>query len=852
MTDPEEGIFGSITPSQFEKQQPQDTENKEAYEGTDDAVYQSAGGKDEVAFKSVDLREGDKAGFPHGHIFYREGQTEETLTNNIDPIDYHSTSGREYESEIEVDSNTTYVDHYDFPDALPLLDTKTSYLVDRSFRNQATSKHTLTFTGKILGFTETYDPVERSDEAAVEIFKAQKKMRDKLRGNKFWHIKLEREGEVLCEFANCRLQSINFAAGRYYNSADYTVTFESTDLALDNLETYSESMEINATEGMGYFQAGNIISSHYYDVKFTRTGSSLVAHKAAKALRLISLKNDDQVMVAGDSRTFIAKTVTEGKSSIDISTGKVSIEYSCILVPNDVDTRFVVGISTDLSRTNGSIPTVKVAGTLKSLNDNVTAIDGFWAFQESLYGIVKNTAGLTINEQVRNAISPLDNYDNTKAGSEGNHSVQYNEHTNSVSYNYEYEIAEKHRITNTIKEKITIDTDRPKSIIARIPTMGKGNGPILQSMSATTAGTKTMAIEATFVKGKNFNTEYPSLEQLIIDETPQADVAFRLAIQDSWARNSNVAKASLEWIFSDSYMYARNPEDNIVSNFVIAEDEDQGYRLGRVDITEMWQREPNSDQRAFATRYFLVETENGQKAQRAVNENNAGIHPGYGAYHNNKFEITSQGSLTSLMSKEEVNYEKRNVYLVRVGCEVTRNRDQRKFYYYGVFRILVGQVNEDAADPESLPETHVDSPELLMVSNETVRTYAPVGIVVAKVELTDPDFMVLDYGQQFSRDEYIKEQTNISEDIINHPFYYVSGGTHRDLFAIRGNYLVTTEVLDPETDIGGSVETPLEEYNVVITAVESDSSGFVEKKSGKKNHKYNRTLDLKVVKVEYE
>jgi len=325
-----------------------------------------------------------------------------------------------------------------------------------------------------------------------------------------------------------------------------------------------------------------------------------------------------------------------------------------------------------------------------------------------------------------------------------------------------------------------------------------------------------------------------------------------LAIQDSWARNSNVAKASLEWIFSDSYMYARNPEDNIVSNFVIAEDEDQGYRLGRVDITEMWQREPNSDQRAFATRYFLVETENGQKAQRAVNENNAGIHPGYGAYHNNKFEITSQGSLTSLMSKEEVNYEKRNVYLVRVGCEVTRNRDQRKFYYYGVFRILVGQVNEDAADPESLPETHVDSPELLMVSNETVRTYAPVGIVVAKVELTDPDFMVLDYGQQFSRDEYIKEQTNISEDIINHPFYYVSGGTHRDLFAIRGNYLVTTEVLDPETDIGGSVETPLEEYNVVITAVESDSSGFVEKKSGKKNHKYNRTLDLKVVKVEYE
>jgi len=182
---------------------------------------------------------------------------------------------------------------------------------------------------------------------------------------------------------------------------------------------------------------------------------------------------------------------------------------------------------------------------------------------------------------VRNAISPLDNYDNTKAGSEGNHSVQYNEHTNSVSYNYEYEIAEKHRITNTIKEKITIDTDRPKSIIARIPTMGKGNGPILQSMSATTAGTKTMAIEATFVKGKNFNTEYPSLEQLIIDETPQADVAFRLAIQDSWARNSNVAKASLEWIFSDSYMYARNPEDNIVSNFVIAEDEDQGYRLSR-------------------------------------------------------------------------------------------------------------------------------------------------------------------------------------------------------------------------------------------------------------------------------
>ncbi len=852
MTDREEGIFGSITPSQFDKQLPQDTEHKEAYEGTDDAVYQSAGGKDEVAFKSVDLREGEKAGFPHGHIFYREGVVEETITNIVTPEDEHTTSGMEYESEVEVESEATYVDHYDFPDALPLLDTKTSYLVDRSFRNQATSKHTLTFTGKVLGFTETYDPVERSDEAAVQIFAAQKKMRDKLRGNKFWHIKLERSGSVLCEFANCRVKSIDFAAGRYYNSADYTITFESTDLALDDLETYSESMDINATEGMGYFQAGNIISSHYYNVKFTRNGSSLVAHKAAKALRLISLKNDDEVIVAGDSRTFLAKNVTEGKSSIDISTGKVSIEYSCILVPNDVDTRFVVGLSTDLSRTNGSVPTITVNGTLKSLNENVTAIDGFWDFQEFLYGIVKNTAGLATNEQVRNAVSPLDNYDNTKAGSEGNHSLQYDEHTNSVTYSYEYEIAEMHRITNTIKENLTVDIDRPKSIIARIPIMGKGNGPVLQSMNATTAGTKTMSIEATFVKGKNFYTEYPSLEQLIIDETPQADVAFRLAIQDSWARNSNVAKASLEWIFSDSYMYPRDPENSVVGNFILPEDEDEGFSLGRVDIEEMWQREPNSDQRAFTTRYFLVETESGTKAQRAVNENNAGIHPGYGAYHNDKFEINPNGQLTSKIPKTELNYEKRNVYLVRVGCEVTRTRDQKKFYYYGVFRILVGHVNEEAGDEDSYPKTHVDAPEFLMVSNKTVRVYAPVGIVVAKVELTDPDFMALDYGQEFPRNSWIEEQTNISEDIVNHPFYYVSGGTHKDLFAIRGNYLVTTEVLDPEVDEGGSVEAPLEEYNVVITAVESDSSGYVKKKSSKKNHKYNRTLNLKVVKVIYE
>ena len=89
-------------------------------------------------------------------------------------------------------------------------------------------------------------------------------------------------------------------------------------------------------------------------------------------------------------------------------------------------------------------------------------------------------------------------------------------------------------------------------------------------------------------------------EQLIIDETPQADVAFRLAIQDSWARNSNVAKASLEWIFSDSYMYARNPEDNIVSNFVIAEDEDQGSVWGARFCVLAWLDDTAADDGAVA------------------------------------------------------------------------------------------------------------------------------------------------------------------------------------------------------------------------------------------------------------
>lgn len=793
---------------QFPEQLPQDTENKEAYEGTGDAVYSPSGGKDAVAFESVDLREGVKAGFPHGQIFY-------TTFN----------SGGEK------------VEHYDFPDALPLVETKTSYLVDRSFRNQATATHTLVFTGKILGFTETSDIDERSHQAVKEIFEAQANMRDKLRGNKFWHIKLERSGQTLCEFANCRVKSIDFAAGRYYNSADYTITFESTDLALDELENFSSSMEINSTEGMGYFQAGNIISTNHYAVKFTNKGSSLAAHRAAQALRLIGLSNDDEVFVAGDSRTFLAKNVREGNSSINISTGEVSIEYSCILVPNDVETRFIVGLSTDLNRSNGSMTTVSANGQLASLSQSLSAVEAFYIFQESLYGIVKNTAGLTSNEQVRNAVSPLDNYDSTKAGSEGDHSLSYDEHTNTISYSYEYEVGQKYRLTNTLKEKINIDIERPKSVIARIPTMGKSNGPILQSMSASTAGKKTLSIDAVFVRGKNFNTEYASLEQLIIDETPQADVAFRLAIQDSWERNTNVAKASLEWIFSDSYLYPRDQSNAVITNFVLPEDKDCGYTLGNVGITDMWDG-------GFTTSYFLVNTESGAKAQRAVNEGNATIHPGYGAYHNDKFSITSGGTLTSNVCGEELSYENRNVYLVRVGCTVTRTRDAKTFTYYGVFRILVGPVDERSTADNSYPEMHVGEPEVLMVSNQSVRTYAPIGSVVAKVELADPDFTARDYGDPFIRTPSLKAD-NVSEDAVNHPYYYVSGGTHRDLFTIRGNYLVTTSVLNPQTDVGGSVETPLDEYNVIVTAVESDSSGNVK-------HIYNRSLDLEVVKVEYE
>lgn len=799
MIRPDEGMFGQITESTFPKQLPQDTEAVEAFANTDHAVYSSGGGKDAVTLSgATDLSQSDTVGFPRGKIQYTSGGTT----------------------------------HVDFPDALPLVGTNTTFLVDRSYRSQATAKHTLTFTGKILGLPAN------GITSAQQIFTAQKALRDRLRGNKIWHIRLTKDGGVLCEFANCKITSIDFPAGRYYNYSDYTITFESTDLALDDLETYSSSIDVSTVDGMGYFQAGNIISDKYYEAKMKLAGSSLDVIKAGEALNILSWSNNDQVMVAGDGRTFLVKNITRESLSTNPSTGEVSMDFSCDLVPNSVDQRFVVGMSTDLSRDSGGNGTIAVDGTLKALNPNSDAVNMFWVFQENIYNIIKTTPGLGPNEEVRNAVYPLDNYDSSKRGSETSYNLSYSMHDNTVTFSYSYDVAERHRITNTIVEKISIQTERPADVIASIPVMGKTSGPVLQSLNASSGGKKTMSVDAVFVRGKDWYTEYESFNQLLADETPQGDVGFRISLNDSWDRKDNIRQAQVEWIYSNSYLYPIAPNGFSTDYFILPEDKSSGYVVGTVGCVNMWEG-------GITTEYSLVNTEGGNAAQRAVNEKDGRIHPGYGAYHNDLFSITSGGQLTSEIVTP--NYEQRKVYLIRVRCRVTRVRDNKRFEYYSVFRVLIGRVNEVAGVDQ--PMTHVAPPEVLMVSNTSVHAFVPTDTVIAKVELTDPDFMARGHdGDPYYQSSFVTS-SNIADDMANRPYYYVSGGRHQDLFTIKGEYLVNTRVLNPETDDGGSVESPLTEYNIIITAVESDSSGFVERSSGKETHIYNRELDLTVLKA---
>jgi len=742
-----------------------------AYEGTSDLLYNK---NDETLLcQPKDILEDKKFGFPKGKIKYNtyDSETGETTT------------------------------HFDFPDALPLVETNTTFLVDRSFRSQASSKHTLTFTGKVLGLPAA------GPTSATKIFNIQNQIRKDLRDNKYWHIKIVKD-ETLCEFANCRLISIDFAAGRYYNSADYTMTFESTELATDDLETYTTNIDVSDEEGMGYVQAGNLVSSSHYVAKVSLTGTSLDAHKAAHALRLIAPQNNDIVMLAGDTRTFKARNVKSKDLKIDPTSGSVTLNYDMVLVPTNVEQNYVVGLQTEVSRSADGV-TLDVQGQLKSLASNLSIPAVFNTFQESLFNIVKNTASLTENEEVRDATSPLSNYSSNKRGSDVSHSLAFSEHSDVINFNYEYEVSDKYKLTNTVYERITISHDRPHAAISTTPILGKLNGPLLQSLSSDAAGRKTLSIEATFVKGKNIYTEWQSLQGLIVDETPQGDVAFDLALEDSWESSPNKVQASMEWAFTNSYIFPTIADDCCANgmpvDYITIEEKTGNLQGAKVDIVDMWQPAGGGNQPSISKQFFNV---------------NPAVEPGYGAYHYDLFNVSTDGAISWAGDVEDIDYEKRNVYLIRIKCKVTRLRDQKKFTYYTVLRILVKQYNEEAGVDE--PMTHVVGDKVVMVSNKTVFPYMPAGIVVAEVELTDPDFLALDHDGPLGLEH------------IPHPIYSISGGQHEDLFTMKGRYLMTDAVLVPETDTGGSVEDPLQEYNITVKAYD-----------GKYN--YTRDLDIKVL-----
>ena len=137
---------------------------------------------------------------------------------------------------------------------------------------------------------------------------------------------------------------------------------------------------------------------------------------------------------------------------------------------------------------------------------------------------------------------------------------------------------------------------------------------------------------------------------MCIRDRPQGDVAFDLALEDSWESAPNKVQASMEWVFTNSYIFPTIEDDccpdGLKVDYITIEEKTGNLEGAKVDIVDMWQLPDSPDQESITKKFFNVDP----------NEE-----PGYGAYHYDLFNVSEDGAIAWAGNVEDIDYEQRNV-----------------------------------------------------------------------------------------------------------------------------------------------------------------------------------------------
>lgn len=633
----------------------------------------------------------------------------------------------------------------------PLVGVSTTVLSDRK-RTQITKIHTI----RVIGY-HVYETFSTGN--AKSILDDQKALRDKFTTKKDYKIEVkDSEGTVVCTFANCKLIDIVFEEGSYTHYGKFVASFESTQLASDKIESLQYTLDFTDNPDMGYVDSnGGIVTASYITAseKIVATGKNIDdVISSVKSNHMLT--DGDNVRIAGDGRLFQVRNLRSSSNGTVVTEGTVSTEQTMVLIPSNLNQDLVCGINIEVSRTYNQGPaTITLSGTALNCSSGSTPYSSFKSFEDNIFLYAKNFDGLMPREYVRDVRQggSLSNTNRDQKGSEIGRDIGIDNQTGMINFTYVYEICKSYFVSNAVYERITENIQRSTPTFAIIPVIGKTNGPVLQSTYSRTENTKEVNIEVVFAEGHDNYTERESVDNLIVSYVPTGNVAVVGDVQESYNPTERKYTLTMSWIYSDAIFEAHNMKF----------DENGGTGQIRVDTNIMSEAE-------FDQRYEVVKWEMDTDRNK-----------GFGGYDNDLFSVSGTGKKATITADEELDFESRDSYVIRVRCKVklkpiTTPPEER--FLHLTLRIFPDDI-EERQNEESVED-------IILITNTTMYTPAPKNMIIGVLHLQqDPDER---HGKTRSLDGGVE--------------YFVVGS---NTFKTIGNKLVTGEEYDGDANTEESV-----------------------------------------------
>ena len=364
---------------------------------------------------------------------------------------------------------------------------------------------------------------------------------------------------------NPRITSINFTDGTWYNTCDYTISFEADALYLNGYSvgedvyddyikdskeswqfetdddvtqnesnrTYRVTHEVSA-EGKRIFQPnGSILKTAYTRAR------EYVEKKLGFDNTMLTNSNLDDMPVSLNRYNYVRS------ESIDESAGSYSVTETWVLATEAATESF--NISEQYSIDTG-LYTVTVDGQIDGLE---TRGDSMGIVKTKYENAVKKYDSI-VNDIYSRAVSYTGRSLHATPVSTN---VTRSPNQGSISYTREYNTRQSNIITGSLSESFTVQDALGNDVIAIIPIPGRARGPILQSIYTLTEKSRTVTVEivmpipsGTLVQ--RFATSPYSTVDIVVDALkPVASQVYRVENSPSWDMGTGRFSLTRQWTY---------------------------------------------------------------------------------------------------------------------------------------------------------------------------------------------------------------------------------------------------------------------------------------------------------------